>query len=171
MTRLLAVACPQRTYLPPYMQLKPSGSPPEAQHGSLPDRPLQPAFASLQNGYHSGSDAGSKNGSRARRRQTHVPWPAWGAQSLATALAACALAADGVPAGWAIARSAVASVADAGRVLLPACLVAAGKGATEAGSKIRYDGFVRLAMGDELNASAHEEQQCCGRARTARCAS
>jgi len=112
------------------MQLKPPGSPPEAQHGSLPDRPLQPAFASLQNGYHSGSDAGSKSGgSRARRRQTaHVPWPAWSAHALAAALAVCALAADGVPAGWAIAQSAVASVADAGRVLLPACLVATGKG-------------------------------------------
>ena len=58
-----------------------------------------------------------------------MPWPAWSAQALAAALAACALAADGVPAGWAIAQSAVASVADAGRVLLPACLVATGKGA------------------------------------------
>ncbi len=58
-----------------------------------------------------------------------MPWPAWSAHALAAALAACALAADGVPAGWAIAQGAVASVADAGRVLLPACLVATGKGA------------------------------------------
>ena len=128
------VPTPQRPYLPPYMQQKPPGSPPESLHGSLPDRPLQSAaFGALQNGYHqsgyhSGSDAGGGNGSRARKKRKHVPWPVWGPHSLTAALAASALAADGVPAGWAIAQSAVASVADAGRVLLPGCLVAAGKG-------------------------------------------
>ncbi len=35
----------------------------------------------------------------------------------------------GIPAGWAIAQRAVLSVADAGTVLLPACLIAAAKGA------------------------------------------
>ncbi len=123
----------QRTHLPPYLQQKPPGSPPESLHGSLPDRPLQPApsFGYLLNGYHSGSDAGDKRvgGGRGRARRKHVPWPAWSTHSLAAALAAGALAADGIPAGWAIAQRAVLSVADAGTVLLPACLIAAAKGA------------------------------------------
>ena len=58
--------------------------------------------------------------------------PPWGVSSLAAAAGVLALAADGVPAGWALAQQAVESVADAGRVMLPACILAVSKGARRA---------------------------------------
>ena len=122
---------PQKPYLPPYMaHSPPTGS---AAAYAAPQRLWQ---APQLNGYC--HERGGKNDAPSRgsgaldsrpRTGSRVPVPRWTGHSLAAALAALALAADGVPSGGALAQQAISSTADAGRVLLPSCILAVGRGA------------------------------------------